>query len=79
MDGPARSASDAIDLLEQLCRRIAEGMEERGWAVEQSAPLVREVLGAELPDAVAVVEFACREVVPGSPGPRTRSGTSCGR
>ncbi|MFI1360034.1 cobaltochelatase subunit CobN [Streptomyces sp. NPDC020898] len=64
VEGPARSAADAIDLLEQLCRRLAEGMEERGWEVAAVAPLVREVLGLELPDAVAVLEFACREVVP---------------
>ncbi|MFJ5266472.1 cobaltochelatase subunit CobN [Streptomyces sp. NPDC088387] len=64
VDGPARSAADAIDLLEQLCRRLAEGMEERGWATAESEPLVRQVLGAELPDAVAVLRFACDEVVP---------------
>ncbi|MER7974171.1 cobaltochelatase subunit CobN, partial [Streptomyces sp. NPDC096080] len=64
VEGPARSAADAVDLLERLCRRIAEGMEARGWATAESAPLVREVLGTELPDAVAVVEFACAEVVP---------------
>ncbi|MDJ0461818.1 cobaltochelatase subunit CobN [Streptomyces sp. H27-C3] len=62
--GPARSGADAIDLLEQLCRRLAEGMEERGWEKSAAAPLVREVLGFELPDAVAVLGFACDEVVP---------------
>ncbi|WP_112465747.1 cobaltochelatase subunit CobN [Streptomyces triticisoli] len=61
---PARTASDAIDLLEQLCRRIAEGLEERGWAASGSGTLVREVLGVELPEAVAVLDFACTEVVP---------------
>ncbi|MFB7713709.1 cobaltochelatase subunit CobN [Streptomyces sp. NPDC056105] len=64
VDGPARSAADAIDLLEQLCRRAAEGMEERGWDAVAVPALVRDVLGTELPDAVAVLEFACREVVP---------------
>ncbi|HET6860230.1 MAG TPA: cobaltochelatase subunit CobN [Streptomyces sp.] len=64
VDGPARSAADAIDLLEQLCRRLAEGMEERSWEKSTAAPLVREVLGFELPDAVAVLGFACDEVVP---------------
>ncbi|GGV81395.1 MULTISPECIES: cobaltochelatase subunit CobN [Streptomyces] len=64
VDGPARTASDAIDLLEQLCRRIAEGMEERNWATDAAPGLVREVLGADLPDAVAVLRFACEEVVP---------------
>ncbi|MFK4149028.1 cobaltochelatase subunit CobN [Streptomyces sp. NPDC004065] len=62
--GPARTAADAIDLLEQLCRRIAEGMEARGWAARESAALVRQVLGAEVPSAVAVLDFACTEVVP---------------
>ncbi|NEC88207.1 cobaltochelatase subunit CobN [Streptomyces sp. SID12501] len=64
VDGPARSAADAIDLLEQLCRRLAEGMEERAWEVATVPALVRDVLGLELPAAVAVLEFACREVVP---------------
>ncbi|GAA1368316.1 cobaltochelatase subunit CobN [Streptomyces beijiangensis] len=64
VDGPARSGADAIDLLEQLCRRLAEGMEERGWDVNAVAGLVDEVLGTELPDAVAVLRFACEEVVP---------------
>ncbi|WP_274556830.1 cobaltochelatase subunit CobN [Streptomyces spiramyceticus] len=64
VDGPARTGADAIDLLEQLCRRLAEGMEERRWDVTEAAGLVDEVLGVELPDAVAVLRFACDEVVP---------------
>ncbi|MFE9612321.1 cobaltochelatase subunit CobN [Streptomyces sp. NPDC006012] len=64
VEGPARTASDAVDLLEALCRRLAEGMEDRGWATAACAPLVREVLGSGLADAVAVLEFACAEVVP---------------
>ncbi|MER8120424.1 cobaltochelatase subunit CobN [Streptomyces sp. NPDC094031] len=65
VDGPARTAADAIDLLEQLCRRIAEGLEARDWTREAVPEVVREALGGtELPDAVAVSEFACDEVVP---------------
>ncbi|MGY5047847.1 cobaltochelatase subunit CobN [Streptomyces sp. 900105755] len=64
VEGPARTAADAVDLLEQLCRRVAEGMEQRDWAVAESRALVREVLGTELTDAVTVLEFACAEVVP---------------
>ncbi|MDW4908096.1 cobaltochelatase subunit CobN [Streptomyces sp. ADMS] len=64
VEGPARSAADAVDLLEQLCRRLAEGMEERAWEATTVPALVRDVLGLELPAAVAVLEFACREVVP---------------
>jgi cobaltochelatase CobN len=75
VDGPSRSAADAIDLLEQLCRRLAEGMEERGWELTAARGLVCEVLGFAVPsggtppgppcpDAVAVLGFACEEVVP---------------
>jgi cobaltochelatase CobN len=62
--GPARSAADAVDLLEQLCRRLAEGMEQAGWAAGAAEPLVREVLGHGNADAVAVLRFAADEVVP---------------
>ncbi|MFF0462450.1 cobaltochelatase subunit CobN [Streptomyces mexicanus] len=61
---PARTASDAIDLLEQLCRRIAEGMEERGWDRTAVRGVLTQVLGHALPSAVGVLEFACDEVVP---------------
>ncbi|NBM16354.1 cobaltochelatase subunit CobN [Streptomyces sp. GC420] len=75
VDGPARTGADAIDLLERLCRRLAEGMEARGWEAAGVPDLVREVLDGAVPsgdtppgptcrDAVAVLEFACREVVP---------------
>ncbi|MBW1603648.1 cobaltochelatase subunit CobN [Streptomyces sp. JJ66] len=63
-EGPARTASDAIDLLEQLARRLAEAMEAAGWARQAALPAVREVLGTELPDAVRVLEFAAEEVAP---------------
>ncbi|MFF2849185.1 cobaltochelatase subunit CobN [Streptomyces sp. NPDC058001] len=62
--GPSRTGADAIDLLEQVCRRLAEGMEERGWEVSAVPALVREAVRTEVADAVAVLEFACREVVP---------------
>ncbi|MFC1402274.1 MULTISPECIES: cobaltochelatase subunit CobN [Streptacidiphilus] len=62
--GPARSAADAVDLLEQLCRRLAEGMEQAGWAASAAEPLVREVLGHANAEAAAVLRFAADEVVP---------------
>ncbi|MBT2488781.1 cobaltochelatase subunit CobN [Streptomyces sp. ISL-96] len=64
VEGPARTGADAVDLLEQLCRRLAEGMEERRWDAREAAGLVGEVVGVEVPDAVAVLRFACEEVVP---------------
>ncbi|WP_328916755.1 MULTISPECIES: cobaltochelatase subunit CobN [unclassified Streptomyces] len=64
-DGPARSASDAVDLLETLARRLAEAMEAGGWAPGSAAGVVRDALGGrEVPDAVRVLEFAATEVVP---------------
>ncbi|WP_407564143.1 cobaltochelatase subunit CobN [Streptomyces sp. 184] len=68
--GPARTASDAVDLLESLARRLAEGMEERGWARAEVPEVVAGVLGAgaaddaATADVVRVLEFACAEVVP---------------
>jgi cobaltochelatase CobN len=65
VEGPARTASDAIDLLEKICRYLAEAMEIAGWNAETARPLVGEVLrGADADDAVAALEFAAREVVP---------------
>ncbi len=64
VDGPARTASDALDLLETLCRRLAEGMEAQDWQLSAVRGLVRKVIGVELPPAVAVLGFACEEVVP---------------
>ncbi|SEP72593.1 cobaltochelatase subunit CobN [Streptomyces radiopugnans] len=63
-DGPSRTASDAVDLLEHLARRLVESMEARGWAREAAPQVVREVLDTELPGAVSVLEFAADEVVP---------------
>ncbi|MFC7219730.1 cobaltochelatase subunit CobN [Streptomyces polyrhachis] len=63
-EGPARTASDAVDLLEQVARRLAEALEARDWDPAAVRPVVAEVLGVELPDAVRVLEFACTEVVP---------------
>ncbi|MDX6354668.1 MAG: cobaltochelatase CobN, partial [Streptomyces sp.] len=63
--GPARTASDTIDLLETLARRLAETMEARGWAPGAAAEVVPAVLGGrQVPDAVRVLDFAATEVVP---------------
>ncbi|MGH3312218.1 MAG: cobaltochelatase subunit CobN [Streptomyces sp.] len=62
--GPARTASDAVDLLERLARELVEAMEAREWATQAAAPVVASALGTELADAVRVLEFAADEVVP---------------
>jgi cobaltochelatase CobN len=64
-EGPARTASDAVDLLEALARRLAEAMEAGGWEPKAASQVVVEALGGrEVPDAVRVLEFAAEEVVP---------------
>jgi cobaltochelatase CobN len=64
-EGPARTASDAVDLLEQLARRLAEAMEAGGWAPGAAGDAVRDALGGrDVPDAVRVLEFAATELVP---------------
>ncbi|MYS21176.1 cobaltochelatase CobN subunit [Streptomyces sp. DvalAA-14] len=64
-DGPARTASDAVDLLELLARRLAEAMEALGWAPGTAGDVVRGALGGrDVPDAVRVLEFAAAELVP---------------
>jgi cobaltochelatase CobN len=63
--GPARTGSDAIDLLEQLARRLVAAMEASGWTPGTAGAVLREELaGREVPDAVRVLEFAAAEVVP---------------
>ncbi|OEU88467.1 cobalamin biosynthesis protein CobN [Streptomyces abyssalis] len=64
VDGPARTASDAVDLLERLARALVEEMEARDWAEGQAASVVSGVLGVQLDDAADVLEFAAKEVVP---------------
>ncbi|GAA4908395.1 cobaltochelatase subunit CobN [Streptomonospora salina] len=70
VDGPARTASDALDLVDTLARRLVEAMEERGWAPEEAEPTVARELGSAVPagesveQAVRVLGFAAEEVVP---------------
>ncbi|WP_225848516.1 cobaltochelatase subunit CobN [Streptomyces sp. HPF1205] len=63
-EGPARTASDAVDLLESLARRLVEAMEAGGWAPGSAAEVVAGALGRGVPEAAAVLEFAAVEVVP---------------
>nr|WP_222936802.1 cobaltochelatase subunit CobN [Streptomonospora sp. PA3] len=70
VEGPARTASDALDLIDALARRLVEAMEERGWAPAEAEPALARVLGGAVPEgeatrqAVRVLRFAAEEVVP---------------
>ncbi|MFI0351032.1 cobaltochelatase subunit CobN [Actinomadura sp. 9N407] len=61
-EGPSRTASDVIDLLEAVARRLIEAMERDGWT--GPAKVCAEVLGREVTDVVRLLEFAASEVVP---------------
>jgi cobaltochelatase CobN len=67
-EAPARTASDAVDLVEALARRLVEAMDAAGWDAAKAPAVVAEVLphaaGAEAGTVVGVLEFAAREVVP---------------
>jgi cobaltochelatase CobN len=62
--GPARTCADVIDLLEKVARRLVEHMDAVGWRAADATQVVERVLGAAVPDVVAVLEFAAAQVVP---------------
>jgi len=64
VEGPARTAADAVDLLESLARNLVLGMDTIGWVAEKAPLVVEEVLGARPREVVRVLEFAAAEVVP---------------
>ncbi|QBI55416.1 cobaltochelatase subunit CobN [Streptomonospora litoralis] len=70
VDGPARTASDALDLVDTLARRLVERMEERGWPAAGADSVITEALGGTVPAGDAthkmaeVLRFAAEEVVP---------------
>jgi cobaltochelatase CobN len=60
--GPTATGSDLVDVLEGVARALVTAVQERGW--REPAAVCRELLGEEIPDVVAVLDFGCREVVP---------------
>ena len=60
--GPDRTGADVVDLLEGAARALVAGVQERGWA--EPAAVCAGLLGEAVPDVVAVLDFACTEVVP---------------
>lgn len=66
-DGPAATASDAVDLLEALARRLVDGLEVLGWDGAKVPLVVEDVLrvpASAAADVTAVLGFAAAEVVP---------------
>jgi cobaltochelatase CobN len=62
--GPAATASDLVDRLEEAARALLEAMEAKGWEVAAAAPVTAAALGVEDPGVVASLEFAALQVVP---------------
>ena len=44
-DGPARTAADAVDLIEAVARRLVEGLHDAGWDPYKVPVVVEEILG----------------------------------
>ena len=63
-DAPARTAADAVDLLEAAAARLAGGLAAAGWDPAQVPRVAAAVLGAAPPEVTAVLEFAATELVP---------------
>jgi len=65
---PPHTASDVVDILEDLARHLVEGMESHGWDPAASGTVLAEVLGeAPSPDDGPLEEllhFAATELVP---------------
>ncbi|WP_253882054.1 cobaltochelatase subunit CobN [Actinomadura rupiterrae] len=59
-----RTGSDVIDILEETARRLVQAMEDGGWDVGRAPAVAADVLGADVPDVVRLLEFAASEVVP---------------
>jgi cobaltochelatase CobN len=64
VDGPSRTASDVVDLLEAVARKLVVGMETLGWDPAKAVAVTAEVLGRDVPDVTRVLGFAATEVVP---------------
>ena len=63
-EGPARTAADAIDLVEHVARSLVEGLQDAGWDPYKVPVVVEEILGAQAPEVLQVLTFAATEVVP---------------
>jgi cobaltochelatase CobN len=64
VDGPALTAPDLVDRLEDLARKLVLGCEALGWDAERVPVVADEVLGVPVPAVEAVLRFAATEVVP---------------
>jgi cobaltochelatase CobN len=63
-DLPARTASDAVDMLETLARRLIDGLAATEWDAAQAESVCDGVLGSADEDVVRVLRFAATELVP---------------
>ncbi len=64
VDGPARTAADLVDRLEDLARKVVLGCETLDWSPAAVPTVVTEVLGTAVTAVEDVLRFAATEVVP---------------
>jgi cobaltochelatase CobN len=60
--GPAVTGADLVDVLEGVARALVLAVQARGW--REPAQVCADLLGEQIPEVVAVLDFGCREVVP---------------
>ncbi|MDR7300682.1 cobaltochelatase subunit CobN [Haloactinomyces albus] len=64
VEGPSASASDAVDLLEGLARKLVTGLADLGWQVEKASSVAADILGGQQDSVEKVLRFACAELAP---------------
>jgi cobaltochelatase CobN len=64
VEGPSASASDAVDLLEALARKLIVALNDAEWQTGQASSVVAEIIGQPVDSVTKVLTFACTEVVP---------------
>jgi len=62
--GPAASASDLLERLEDAQRALLDSLAEADWDPARAASCVQQVLGCRDPEVVRLAELAAGEVVP---------------
>ncbi|HVL99309.1 MAG TPA: cobaltochelatase subunit CobN [Egibacteraceae bacterium] len=62
--GPARTASDLVDRLEEAARALVEAMDARRWDPGAAGAVTAEILGDPAPEVARTLAFAGTDVVP---------------
>jgi len=62
--GPARTAGDLVDRLEEVCLSLLRALDREGWAPGAVPDVVERVLGSRDPGVLRSLAFAAEELLP---------------